>query len=300
MSHPHHHQPETYNNAFALATLLNTIFIIFEAFYAISANSMSLLADAGHNLGDVTGLLLAWGANHLLTRTSSDRYSYGYKKTTILASLANALLLVGTSALIAYQSIYKLFFQPQVNEITVIIVASIGILVNGGTALLFSHGKERDLNIRGAFLHLAADALIALGVVIAGILIFFTGWQWLDPIVGLLIVIAILIGTWELLMHSINLVLAGVPHSVNQNKVKDYLAQIAGVTAIHDVHIWGLSTQEIALTAHLIMPELSLRDEDYQRINDDLLHQFDIRHVTLQIEKGDHREACGQVEVCGK
>lgn len=298
-SHDHSHAPETYNRAFALACAFNLAFIIFETFYAFRANSMSLLADAGHNLGDVTGLLLAWGANYLLTRTSGDRFSYGYKKTTILASLINALLLVGTSVLIAYEAVSKLIHPTGVNELIVIAIAAVGILVNGGTALLFTKGKEKDLNIKGAFVHLAADALISFGVVVAGILIFFTGWQWLDPVVGLIIVLAILIGTWELLLHSINLVLAGVPHSIDQKKVREYLSNIPGVSAIHDVHIWGISTQEIALTAHLIMPNVSLNDKDYQRINHDLLHQFDIHHVTLQIEKGDNQEACGQVETCG-
>lgn len=297
-NHSHHHAPPNYNRAYAIASCINLIFIIFETFYALAANSMSLLADAGHNLGDVTGLLLAWGANYLLTRGSKDRYSYGYKKTTILASLANALLLVGTSVLIAYEAIAKLIHPSSVNELIVIVVAAIGIFVNGGTAMLFTHAKEKDLNSKGAFLHLAADAVISLGVVVSACAMFLTGWQWLDSVVSLIIVIAILFGTWELLLHSTNLVLAGVPHSVNQQEVRNYLAKLPGVTAIHDLHIWGISTQEIALTAHLIMPSQSLNDEDYQRINDDLRHKFDIHHVTLQIEKGDRADACGQVEVC--
>ncbi len=284
--HHHHHVPETFTTAFFLAVFLNLAFVIIEAIYAVSANSMSLLADAGHNLGDVLGLAMAWGANWLMTRPATSRYSYGFKRTTILAAIANALILVFTSAIIAYESIYKLINPVKVHEMTVIIVALIGIVINGGTALLFMKGSADDLNIKGAFLHLAYDALISLGVVVTGVIILFAGWVWLDPVVGLLIVVAILAGTWGLLRDSINLILDAVPHNIEQDKVRDYLNAIKGVVAVHDLHIWGLSTKEIALTAHLVMPDSYLTDDDYQHICGELKQQFKINHATLQVEKG--------------
>jgi len=210
--HSHSHTSQTFNTAFAIAVILNLGFVIVEGIYAYSAQSMSLFGDAGHNLGDVVGLSLAWLANVLLTRNASERYSYGFKRTTILAALINALLLVATSALIAFESINKLFAPVDVHETTIIVVAMVGIAINGGTALLFMRGRHGDLNIKGAYLHLAYDALISLGVVVTGILIYTTQWNWLDPAVGLVIVVTILIGTWELLRDSVNLILdAGDP-----------------------------------------------------------------------------------------
>jgi cobalt-zinc-cadmium efflux system protein len=296
--HGHSHAPESYNMAFAIATSLNLGFVIIEAVYAIMANSMSLLADAGHNLGDVLGLVLAWGASWLMTRATSDRYSYGHKRSSILAAIINALLLVGTSAIIGYESINKLISPHVVNEKLVIIVALIGIVINGGTALLFMRGRSSDLNIKASFLHLAFDALISLGVAIAGVVILFTRWDWLDPAIGLMIVVTIIWGTWALLRDSVNLILDAVPHNIDQKKVRDYLSQLPGVKAIHDLHIWGLSTRESAMTAHLVMPEAGLSDEDYEKINHDLMHDYEINHVTLQVEKGDSHNPCGQVGDC--
>jgi cobalt-zinc-cadmium efflux system protein len=297
-SHGHSHAPTNFNKAFAIAITLNLIFTLVEAGYAIVANSMGLLADAGHNLGDVCGLILAWGASWLLTKPSTERYSYGYKRTTIIASIVNALLLVATSAVIAYESVNKLLHPTLVNEKIVIIVALIGIVINGGSALLFIRGQKEDLNIKGAYLHLAADALIAIGVVVAGIIIYFTQWYWIDPIVGLIIVITILVGTWGLLSHSLSLLLDAVPPDINQPSVAAYLANISGVTTVHDLHIWGLSTREVALTAHLVMPERTLTDEDYAHINDELKCKFNIGHVTLQVEKGDKTVLCNQHASC--
>jgi cobalt-zinc-cadmium efflux system protein len=296
--HHHHHQPTQFNLAFALATLLNLAFTIIEATYAFLSHSTGLLADAGHNLGDVLGLLMAWGATALLTRRATEKYSYGYKKTTILSALANALLLVFTSAIIIYEAINKLIHPTAISEVTVMIVAFIGIVINGGTALLFMRGTEKDLNIKATFLHLAYDALISAGVVIAAIIIYFTGWLRLDPIVGIVIVVLILSSTWRLLLNSINLILGAVPHDVNLAGVRDYLNKLEGVTAVHDLHIWGLSTQENALTAHLIMPDHTLSDQDYQQINHVLKHNFKIDHVTLQIEKGSTEHPCGQAVTC--
>lgn len=297
-SHSHHHLPQSFNRAFAISVLLNFAFTIIQLIYAFSANSMSLMADAVHNLGDVLGLTLAWGANWLLTLPARKRYSYGFKRTTILAAIINALLLVATSALITYESIYKLLHLSPVDERIVIIVAFIGIIVNGGTALLFRDGAHDDLNIKGAFLHLVGDAVISFGVVIAGILIYFTGKIWIDPLVGLLIVATILWGTWGLLRDSVNMILDAIPHYIDHHGITQFLQTLPGVTAIHDLHIWGLSTKETALTVHLVLPERILSDEDYKNINDVLQFQFKISHATIQVEKGCVIHPCNQREVC--
>lgn len=294
-SHGHSHAPKSFNLAFALAAGLNLAFTAIEAIYALLAHSMSLLADAGHNLGDVMGLLLAWGASYLLTKPATERYSYGYKRTSILAAIINALLLVATCAIITYESIHKLLEPAPVNEWMVIIVAIIGIGINGGTALLFMKGQD-DLNIKGAFLHLASDALVSLGVVIAGLVILKTGAYWIDPAVGIAIVVIIMMGTWGLLRHSVDLILDAVPQNINRKGVESYLKKVPGITAIHDLHIWGLSTNEVALTAHLIMPEGNLTDEQYAKINEDLHHDFKINHVTIQVESGD--KECSQETTC--
>lgn len=297
-SHHHHTPPESFNTAFALAVGLNLVFIIIEVFYALMANSMGLLADAVHNFGDVLGLILAWVANWLLTKPASKRYSYGYRRTSILAALMNAVLLVATSAIIAYESIQKLIYPEIVDEKIVIVIAFIGILINGGTAMLFFKGRSADLNIKGAFLHLAADALISIGVVVAGVIILYTGWMWLDPVVGLLIVATILLGTWGLLRDSVSLIMDAVPYGIDENDVRQYFCKLSGVTAVHDLHIWGLSTKENALTVHLVMPKETLDDNIYKKINGDLLHQFNIHHVTIQVEQGTSDHPCVYENTC--
>jgi cobalt-zinc-cadmium efflux system protein len=296
--HDHHHAPQSFNKAFAIAVGLNLTFMLFQASYALIAGSMSLLADAAHNFGDVFGLILAWGANWLLTLPASERYSYGFKRTTIIAALTNALILVATSAIIAYESIHKLLHITSVNESIVIIVATIGIFINGGTALLFMKGAHDDLNIKGAFLHLLGDALISIGVVIGGILILYTKQAWLDPLIGLLIITIILWSTFGLLRNSVSLILDAVPHNIKFNSVQDYLHSIPGVTAIHDLHIWSLSTKEIALTAHLVMPADALSDETYKQINRVLKQKFNIDHATIQVEKGSVDFVCQRTDSC--
>jgi cobalt-zinc-cadmium efflux system protein len=302
MSHTHHHHHTSFavtlNLSFALAILLNSGFVLVEVIYAFIAHSMSLLSDAVHNFGDVLGLLMSWGANFLAKRRSTQRYSYGYKKMTILAALANALLLVFTSALIVYESVNKLKNPVPINETMVMVVAFIGILINGGTALLFMRQQLSDLNIKSAFLHLAYDALIAFGVVLAGAIIYFTGWLWVDPIVGLAIVGIISWGGWNLLRRSVELILGAVPYGVDQEAVTTYLKKLPGVEAVHDLHIWGLSTQETALTAHLVMPGIGLSDQAYQQINQTLADKFQIQHVTLQVEQGQKKYPCNQASVC--
>jgi cobalt-zinc-cadmium efflux system protein len=298
-SHGHHHPaPESFNFAFGVAVTLNLAFTFCQIFFAFKANSMSLLADATHNFGDVFGLILAWGANWLLTKPARKRYSYGYKRTTILAALTNALILVATSAIITYESIYKLLHITAINEVTVIIVALIGIVINTSTALLFMRGAHDDLNIKGAFVHLLGDALISVGVVVSAILIYYTQWSWLDPLMGLGIVMIILLGTWGLLRDSVRLIMDAVPHHINQQGIQAYLENLPGVTAVHDLHIWGLSTKEIALTVHLVMPNQPLGDADFANINLRLKKDFRIDHATIQVEAGNTDYPCHRSTQC--
>lgn len=291
--HHHHHEiPATFNLAFGIAVGLNLSFTLLEAIFAFVANSMSLLADAGHNLADVLSLLVAWAASWLLTRAASGRFSYGFKRSSILAALFNALFLLLTSIMITYDSLLKLFNPTPVHEWIVVIVALVGIFVNGGTAMMFARGRHDDLNIKAVFLHLAADAVISLGVVVTAIIIMYTKWVLLDPVVGLVIVATILISTWGLLRDSIHLIMDAVPHGTDQNAVRDYLKNLPGVVDVHDIHIWGLSTKETALTAHLIIPDRALSDDDYHEINRVLKTKFKISHATIQVEKGSKSLDC--------
>ena len=294
----HHAVPQSLNTAFAIAITLTLGYTCAEVIYAFAANSMSLLADAVHNMGDVLGLVLAWVANWLLSFPARKRYSYGFKRTTIIAALANAAILIATSALIAYESIYKLLHLSEINENVVIALGLVGILVNGGSSLLFMRGAHDDINIKGAFLHLLADALILVGVVVGAIIIKYTGLVWIDPVLGLVIVGIVLWGTWGLLRDSISLILDAIPHYIDHVGVKQYLAQLSGVNAVHDLHIWGLSTKEVALTAHLVMPENGLSDADHKKINEHLREKFRINHVTIQVESGSDEDRCHRTEIC--
>ena len=288
-SHNHDHKVslDSINLSFIVAVSANLMFTVIEAVYAIISNSASLLGDAGHNLSDVLGLLLAWGATYLASRKATELYSYGYRRTTILAAIINSVILVFAALYIAYESIDKLFSPTPIAEIVMTVVAGIGIVVNAGTALLFVKGRKNDLNLRGAFLHLAYDALISAGVVLAAIVIYYTGWVWIDPVMGLLIVIVIIGGTWGLLRDSVNLILDAVPQGIDRKAVHDYLQEIAGVSQVHDLHIWAMSTYENCLTAHLVMPENTLWDSEdsYGAIGASLKEKFNIHHVTLQVEK---------------
>ena len=275
------------NLSFVVAIAANLLFTIFEAIYALLANSMSLLGDAGHNLSDVLGLLLAWSAAYLVTKKASQIYSYGYRRATILTAIINSIVLAFVAGYIAVESIERFFTPSPVAEIAIMVVAGIGILVNAGTALLFAKNSKSDLNLRGAFLHLTYDAAISAGVVVAAILIYFTGWLWVDPTIGLLIVAVIVGGTWGLLRDSVNLILDAVPKGINRQRVQNFLMSIEGVSQVHDLHIWAMSTNENCLTAHLVMPEKTLWDSEsgYSEIGQSLKKQFDIHHVTLQVEK---------------
>ena len=296
--HHHHHYVADTHRIFAVAVGLNLFFAVLEAGLALQANSASLLADAGHNLTDVLALLFAWLANWLLQHRANVRYSYGYKRTTILAAFGNAFLLVMTAGGIVYQSVWQWLHPAAIHEWTIIIVALLGIVINAYTAWLFRQKQQEDLNLRGAFLHLAYDALLSLGVVLGAVLILLTGWALVDVVLGLVIALVILWGTWSFLRDSVYLLCDAVPSSVDREKVCEYLLSLAGVTAIHDLHIWGLSTREIALTAHIVMPEGMLEDKDYVLINQQLQVQFSITHVTLQVEKGSGRESCAQIDCC--
>lgn len=296
--HGHHHGPVgSFNRAFAIAVTVTLTYTLTEIGYALYADSMSLLADAVHNLGDVLGLVLAWIANWLLSFPARKRYSYGFKRTTIIAALANAAILIATSALIAYEAVFKLLHLTSVNEDVVIVIGLIGIVVNGGSALLFMRGAD-DINIKGAFLHLMADALILVGVVFSAIVIKYTGMLWIDPVVGLIIVGIVLWGTWGLLRDSISLIMDAVPRYIDHAGVKEFLSTYPGVQALHDLHIWGLSTKEVALTAHLVMPTQPLTDADYKKINTILHEQFKINHVTIQVEAGSEEDPCIRTQTC--
>tara|TARA_R110000868_G_scaffold158036_4_gene385922 strand:+ start:90035 stop:90928 length:894 start_codon:yes stop_codon:yes gene_type:complete len=286
MGHHHHHHADQFNFAYGLAVGLNLAFVIIEAFYALHANSASLLADAGHNLGDVLGLAMSWGAMLLLKRQATQKYSYGFKRTTILAALMNAIILVAATVLIVVESIHRLLHPVAVHEATVMIVAAVGIAINGGTALLFMKGQHDDLNVKGAFLHLAYDAVISLGVVITGALVLWTQKTWLDPLVGLIIAAMILWGTWSLLRNATDLILDAVPHNVDRQAVENYLKNISGVSDMHHLHIWGLSTQEVALTVHLIAPQ-GLSDQELHNVHLALEKEYHIHHATIQVEQGE-------------
>lgn len=288
--HHHHHFDGDFgkvNLSFVLAVTANLGYTILEAVYAVITGSASLLADAGHNLSDVLGLLLAWGAAYLATWDPTKDFSYGYRRLSILAALINALVLVLASLYIAYESIQKLINPTPVPEFVIMIVATIGILVNAGSAWLFHAGSKEDLNLKGAYLHLAYDALVSVGVVIAALMIYLTGWLWIDGLVGLFIVTVILLGTWGLLKESLNLMMDGVPSHIDRNEVQTFLESVAGVSEVHDLHIWAMSTNETCLTAHLVMPENTLWDSEdgYNAIGRELKDKFQIHHITIQVEK---------------
>ena len=297
MNHCHTHSLDPHlrkmGKAFAIAVVINLAFTVAEALFALLSHSSSLLADAGHNLGDVLGLGLAWGAHWLQAKKPVERFSYGYKRTSILAAFLNAVILIATSIMIAVHAVDGLLYPSPVTEKIVVIVALVGVFMNGGTALLFRH-DHGDLNVKGAFLHLAYDALISLGVVVSAVAAYYTGWLWLDPVVGLLIVLTIFWGSWGLFRKSMDLILDAVPHAIDIQEVKNYLASWSGVEEVHDLHVWGLSTTETALTAHLCVPSRHLKDQEYWDMNAALSKRFGISHVTLQVERGEEGVSCRQ------
>jgi len=290
MSGEHTHGPAAYDRAFAVGVGLNLVFVAAESVFGVIAGSTALLADAAHNFSDVLGLLLAWGASYLARRPRSSRRTYGWRSSSILAALLNALVLLVVTGGIAWEAVQRFSAPAHVGGGIVAWVALVGVGINTATALLFMRGRKDDLNIRGAFLHMAADAAVSAGVVAAGVVILVTGWSWIDPVVTLLIAAVILAGTWGLLRESVNLALHAVPEGIDAEAVEAYLAGLPGVTAVHDVHIWAMSTTETALTAHLVKQDARDDDAIIAQATRALHDRFKIEHTTLQWERGP--DAC--------
>ncbi|MBS2212631.1 cation transporter [Carboxylicivirga mesophila] len=291
MEHKHHHNETNYNKPFAIGIILNVTFIAVELFYGFVANSSALIADAGHNASDVLGLIFAWFAIWMASKKPNSRYSYGFKKSTILISLLNALLLFAAVIFIAWDAIGKFTNPEPIGGTQVMVVAAIGVIINTFTALLFIRGQKDDLNIKGAFLHMAADAGVSLGVVIAGLLIKITGALWFDPIMSFIIILVILWGTWSLFIESINLALDGVPRNVDYNKVKQSILEIEQVISIHDLHIWALSTNENVLSAHIVSNQTN-NELLLNKIKTILSDNYNLHHVTIQIENEETNMTC--------
>ena len=290
--HGHSHAPKDFGNAFLIGIILNAGFVATEVVYGLLSHSLALLADAGHNLSDVLGLVLAWGASVMVKKAPTKRFTYGLRSTSILAALANAALLLLVTGGIAWEAILRFRNPDSVESKTIIVVAAIGVAINLATALLFMSGRKGDLNVRAAFMHMAGDAAIALGVVGAGFTIMYTGWHWLDPLTSLVIALLVVFGTWGLLRDSVNLALQAVPESIDMVKVQSYLGSLPGVSEVHDLHIWGMSTTETALTAHLVFPDGYPGDGMRNEIASELREHFAIQHATIQIETGDADHPC--------
>ena len=287
--HEHHHT--NFNRAFMIGIALNTGFVILEATFGFLASSLALLADAGHNLGDVMGLLIAWGASYMSQWRPTQRYSYGFRKSSVLAALFNALFLLVSVGAISLEAIHRFGKPASVQTGTVVWVASVGIVINMFTALMFLRGRKEDLNIRGAFLHMSADAGLSAGVVLAGFLIALTGKQWIDPAVSLVIAAAIFIGTWELLRKSVSLALDAVPEDVDIDAIHEYLVGLPNVKSVHHLHIWGLSTTDVAMTVHVVLEQPELNNELLLRIRQELRDHYGIAHATIQFESCEN-EIC--------
>jgi cobalt-zinc-cadmium efflux system protein len=289
--HSHDHAQLNYGRAFAIGITVNLAYLGGEAVAGLVSGSLALLADAAHNMGDVLSLSLSWGAAVLSRRQPSGRFTYGLRSTSILAALANAIILLMVTGAIGWEAIWRISHPVPVTSGIVIAVAAVGIFVNGGTALLFASGKS-DLNVKSAFLHLAADAVVTAGVVATGVVIWLTNWEWLDPAVSIIVSAVIVFGTWGLLKSAVGLALDAVPEGVDPAAVRSHLLALPGVTGLHDLHIWGMSTTETALTCHLVMPGGHPGDAALNGMTQRLHHRFGIEHATIQIELADTDEAC--------
>lgn len=286
--HAHSHgAPKNFNKAFAIGIILNLLFVIIEATYGVLAESLALVADAGHNLSDVVGLVLAWSALWLAQRKPSVRFTYGLRRSTIFSALLNSGLLLIAVGAITWEALRRFWTPMEVQSTTVMIVSLVGIVINGLTALLFMSGRKGDLNIRGAYLHMAADALVSVGVLLAGAGIYYTQWLWLDPAISIAIALIITVGTWSLLKDSLNLAMDAVPSNIHLPDVKSYFSQLHGVREVHDLHVWAMSTTETALTVHLLMEKAPQTDAFLAKVSADLKEDFRIDHPTIQIEYGD-------------
>jgi cobalt-zinc-cadmium efflux system protein len=288
----HSHAPADFGRAFAIGTALNLGYVVVQAVFGILAHSLALLADAGHNLGDVLGLLLAWWASHLIKTRPTERRTYGLGRSSIFAALANAIFLLVAVGGITWEAIRRLGESAPVAGGAVIWVAAIGIAINAGTALLFLRGRKDDLNVKGAFLHMAADAVVSAGVVLAGFAILLTGWHWIDPVASLVVNAVIVWGTWGLLRDSANLALDAVPVGIDAAAVRRCLESTPGIVEVHHLHIWALSTTETALTVHLVKPDPQLDDTLLAQISEELHERFGIGHTTIQWERGDAGSGC--------
>jgi cobalt-zinc-cadmium efflux system protein len=282
----HSHAPKNFGLAFAIGTILNFALVAVQIYFGITAHSVALLADAGHNAADALGLVMAWGAHALAASTPTRRFTYGYRSASILSSLGNGCILLIATGAIAWEAVQRLFDPGPVSGMVVMIVAALGMVINGLSAWLLMSGQH-DLNIRGAFLHLVGDAAVSAGVVVAGAIILLTGWSWIDPLVSLAISLVIVWAAWGLLKESANLSLNAVPSNIDPEAVRDFLIQLPGVTSIHDLHIWAMSTTENALTCHLVIPKGSENDEFLSQTCDELHHRFSIGHSTLQVERSE-------------
>jgi cobalt-zinc-cadmium efflux system protein len=290
--HAHHHAPASFDRAFAIGITLNIAFVAIEAYSGWKVNSLALLADAGHNLGDVAGLVLAWAGALAGRVRPGARYTYGWKRASILAAFANALLLLVAMGSLAWEAVGRLQAPEPTQGLTVMVVAGIGIFVNLGTALLFMRGREHDLNIQGAFMHMAADALVSAGVVLAGGLSLWFGWAWLDPATSLVIALVIVAGTWRLFRQSLRLLFDGVPEHIDLAAVRGLLEHLPGVDRVHDLHVWATGTSDVALTAHLVMPLGHPDDSFFEQATNHLREEFRIGHVTLQVVREPFMDLC--------
>ncbi|MGB1706452.1 MAG: cation diffusion facilitator family transporter [Rubripirellula sp.] len=290
----HHPSGQSYGWAFATGVILNLGFVGVEAFFGWYTGSLALLADAGHNLSDVLGLLVAWGGYALAKLPPSPQRTYGWRSSTILGAVFNGLLLLIAVGGIAWEALGRLVQPTQVPAEIVIVVAAVGVIINTGTALLFVRGRKTDLNIRGAYLHMAADALLSLGVVGAGFVIMWTQWSWIDPVSSLVIAAVIFLGTWGLLKDSIHLALQAVPPDIDFDEVHLALSELPNVSEVHDLHVWAVSTTEVAMTAHLVRPNLENDDQLLAQASSMLHSRFNIDHTTIQIERSVGDADCGQ------
>jgi cobalt-zinc-cadmium efflux system protein len=289
--HSHHHVPANLTRAFLIGIALNVVFVVIEAGAGLWLHSLALLSDAGHNLSDVISLVLALVAIKISEKKPNDRYTFGYSKSTTLASLFNAILLMVAVGAIGWEAINRFGQVQPVNGKWITMVSLIGIFINTITALLFLKDKDHDINVKGAYLHMAADALVSLGVVISGIIIIYTNWYWIDSVMSLVIIVVIIAGTWGLLKESLRLSLDGVPRGVDLGAIRDYLQNVKGIQEVHDLHVWALSTTDTSLTAHLVLTE-DQQENLLPMIHDDLFHKFNIAHATIQLEEPGNQEQC--------
>ena len=291
--HGHSHAPAQFNRAFAIGIALNMAFVAIEAWYGWKINSLALLADAGHNLSDVAGLVLAWGGALAGKLRPNARHTYGWKRASILAAFFNAMLLLVAMGSLAWEAFNRLGSPEATQGWTIMAVAGVGIVVNTATALLFMRGRKDDLNIRGAFLHMAGDALVSLGVVIGGALYLWQGWSWIDPVMSLAIAVVIVLGTWSLFKQSLHLLFDGVPEGIDMAAVRALLLKLPGVAEVHDLHVWAMGTSEVALTAHLVLKDQGTDTSAVLQEAEHELHEhFEIRHVTLQLELPAYAQLC--------